>query len=266
MIRKAHLSSLSILVAVMLTTAGCGSGGIGSGGSVSLDDEWRLGDQLAQEVRSQVRLSSDAQLVGYVRQVGERIHAQTPLAGRPFDFQVVEDPSINAFALPGGHVYVNSGLIAKADHANELASVLAHEISHVVARHSIKQMEKAQGINTLGAILLGQNPSQVSVLLANVLAGGTMARFSRADEKQADDLGLQYMAAANYNPNGMVTMFQKLLALDNGKANAVDKFFLDHPLTQDRIRDVQGRIAQMGATGGTVDDPEFASARSRAAR
>jgi predicted Zn-dependent protease len=266
MIRKARLSSLSVLVAVMLATAGCGSGGIGGGGSVSLEDEWRLGDQLAQEVRSQVHLSNDAELVSYVRSVGERIHAQTPLANLPFDFQVVDDPSINAFALPGGHVYVNSGLIAQADHANELAGVLAHEISHVVARHSIKQMEKAQGINALGSILLGQNPSQVSVLLANVLAGGTMARFSRADEKQADDLGLQYMVAAGYNPNGMVTMFQKLLALEKGSPNAVEKFFLDHPVTQDRINDVSSRIARMGATGGTVDEPGFSSAKSRVAR
>jgi predicted Zn-dependent protease len=264
MIRKARLSSLSVLVAVMLTAAGCGSGGIGSGGSVSLEDEWQLGNQLAQEVRSQVRLSNDPQLVGYVREVGERIHARTPLANLPFDFQVVEDPSINAFAIPGGHVYVNSGLIAQADHANELASVLAHEISHVVARHSIKQMEKAQGINVLGSILLGQNPSGVSVLLANILAGGTMARFSRADEEQADELGLQYMTAAGYNPNGMVAMFQKLLALEKGRPNAVDRFFLDHPLTQDRINNVQNRINKMGATGGTVDDPGFAAARSRA--
>jgi predicted Zn-dependent protease len=247
----------------MLAT-GCGSGGIGSGGSVSLEDEWRLGNQLAQEVASQVRLSNDAQLVGYVREVGERIHAKTPLANLPFDFQVVVDPSVNAFSLPGGHVYVNTGLIAQADHENMLAGVLAHEIAHVVARHSIKQMEKAQGINVLGSILLGNNPSQANVLLANILAGGTMARFSRADEKQADELGLQYMTAAGYNPNGMTDMFRKLLALEKGSPSAVEKFFLDHPLTQDRINDIQKRIDSMGATGGTVDTPQYQSARQRA--
>jgi predicted Zn-dependent protease len=263
MIRKAHLTSLSMLVAVMLATS-CGSGGIGGGGSVSLEDEWRLGNQLAQEVAGQVRLSNDAQLVGYVREVGERIHAKTPLANLPFDFQVVVDPAVNAFSLPGGHVYVNTGLIAQADHANMLAGVMAHEIAHVVARHSIKQMEKAQGINVLGSILLGNNPSQASVLLANVLAGGTMARFSRADEQQADELGLQYMTAAGYNPNGMTDMFRKLLSLEKGSPGAVEKFFLDHPLTQDRINDIQKRIDRMGATGGTVDDPQYQSARSRA--
>jgi predicted Zn-dependent protease len=259
MLRKARFSAV-VLVAILIS--GCGSGGIGGGGSVSLDDEWRLGQQLAQEVAGQVHLSNDARLVSYVRQIGERLHAQTPLANRPFEFNVVEDPSINAFALPGGHVYVNSGLIAQADHENMLAGVMAHEISHVVARHSIKQMEKAQGINTLGAILLGNNPSGAQVLLGNVLAGGAMARFSRADEKQADDMGLQLMAAANYNPTGMLDMFRKLLAQENGRPNAVDRFFIDHPLTQDRINDISNRIARMGATGGTVDSPAYQSARA----
>ena len=261
MIRKARLVSLSVVFAALIAT-GCGSGGIGSGGSVSIDDEWRLGNQLAQEVASQVKLSNDAQLVAYVRQVGERIHARTPEANLPFDFQVVEDRSINAFSLPGGHVYINTGLIAQADRANMLAGVMAHENAHVIARHSIKPMEKAQGINVIGAILLGNNPSGAQTILANVLAGGAMARFSRADEKQADDLGLEYMTAAGYNPNGMLDMFRKLLSMEQGKPNAIDRFFVDHPLTQDRINDIQARIAKMGASGGTVDDPEYQAVRS----
>src|SRR5205085_10694406 len=103
------------------------------------------------------------------------------------------------------------------------AGVMAHEISHIVARHVIKQMEQQQQIQLIGSILLGNNPSGLQTLLASVLAGGVMARFSRADEKQADDLGLQYLAAAGYDPHGMLDMFQKLLSLEKTQPNAVDR-------------------------------------------
>ena len=248
---------------VTMLAAGCSSGGLGGASSVSLDDEWQLGNQLAAEVASQVRLSTDAEAVAYVNAVGERIHAVTPLANRPFHFYIVNDLSVNAFALPGGHVYVNSGLIAQADHANMLAGVLAHEISHVVARHSIQQMQQAQGINVLGSILLGQNPSALQQILAQVVAGGAMARFSREDEKQADDLGLGYMVAAGYDPHGMLDMFQKLASLEKSSPSAVEKFFLDHPVTADRIRDISNRIGQMRSTAGTVDDPQYQTIRRR---
>jgi predicted Zn-dependent protease len=249
---------------IALLAAGCGSGGgLGGAGSVSLDQEWQLGNQLAAEVASQVKLSNDSQALAYVTSVGERIHRATPLADRPFHFYIVNDPSVNAFALPGGHVYVNSGLIAQADHVNMLAGVMAHEISHVVARHSIQQMQQAQGINVLGSILLGQNPSALQSILAQVVAGGAMARFSRADEKQADDLGLGYMVAAGYDPHGMLDMFQKLASLEQSSPSAVEKFFLDHPVTADRIKDISNRISQMRSTSGTVDDPQYQTIRRR---
>jgi predicted Zn-dependent protease len=262
-LKPAHTRLLPLILIAFLA-GGCGSGGLGGGtGSVSLDQEWQLGDQLAAQVASQVKLSNDSQALAYVTSIGERIHRATPLAGRPFHFYIVNDPSVNAFALPGGHVYVNSGLIAQADHVNMLAGAMAHEISHVVARHSIQQMQQAQGINVLGAILLGQNPSALQQILGQVVAGGAMAHFSRADEKQADDLGLGYMKAAGYDPHGMLDMFQKLASLEKSSPGAVEKFFLDHPVTTDRIHDITNRINQMGATSGTVDDPEYQTIRRR---
>jgi beta-barrel assembly-enhancing protease len=258
--------SLLFLIAMFgLFSAGCGSGGsiagIGTGQSVSLDEEWQLGNQMAAQVESQVKLVHNSAAEAYVTRVGERIHAATPLANRPFTFHIVDDPSVNAFSIPGGHVYVNTGLIAQADHANMLAGVLAHEISHVVARHVIKQVEQQQAIGTIGSILLGQNPGAIQTILANIIAGGAMARFSRSDEKEADDLGLQFMTTAGYDPHGMLDMFQKLLSMEQGRPGAVDKFFLDHPLTQDRINDIRNRITQMGNPTGIVDDPAYQDAR-----
>jgi predicted Zn-dependent protease len=250
----------SILV---VFASACGSGGIGGGSSVSIEQEWQLGDQMAQQVAQQMQLSRDAAIVGYIRQVGERIHAQTPEANLPFDFEVVVDRNVNAFSIPGGHVYVNTGLIAQADKVDMLAGVMAHEISHVIARHVIKQVEQQQAIGAIGSILLGQNPGVLQQLVAQIIAGGAMARFSRADEKQADDLGLKYMTAAGYDPHGMLEMFQKLASLEKGNPGAVERFFLDHPLTQDRINDIQSKINSMGQTHGIVDDPAYQSVRSR---
>jgi predicted Zn-dependent protease len=248
----------------VLALAGCGHGLGATGSSVSLDQEWQLGNQMAAQVAQQVHFVNDPVANNYVRAVGERIHAQTPLADRPFDFHIVDDPEINAFSIPGGHVYVNRGLIGAANKADELAAVLAHEESHIVARHVIKQAEQQQTIGAIGSILLGQNPGVLQQLVAQVLAGGAMARFSRSDEKEADDLGLQYMRAAGYNPQGMVDMFVTLQAQDRSNPNAVSRFFLDHPLTQDRINDVQSRIGNMASSSGLItDEPEFHEAKAR---
>lgn len=254
---KRHAYVHAVLVVLLLS--GCGSGGIGSGSSVSLDQEWQLGEQMAAQVAQQMRVRTDP----YITSVGERLHAQTPLANRPFHFYIVDDNSVNAFAVPGGHIYVNRGLITQADKVDMLASVMAHEISHVVARHVIKQAEQQQAIGAIGSILLGQNPNALAVLAANIAAGGAIARFSRTDERQADDMGLELMTRAGYDPHGMLDMFQKLVAMERSGSSAVTRFFADHPGTTDRIRDIQGRINQMASTGGTVDDPAYQSARRR---
>src|SRR5262249_54657903 len=199
-----------IAVLFVLALAGCSSGLGASGSSVTLDQEWQLGQQMAAQVAQQVHFVNDPVANSYVRAVGERIHAQTPLANLPFDFHIVDDPDINAFSIPGGHVYINRGLIGAANKADELAAVIAHEESHIVARHVIKQAEQQQTIGAIGSILLGQNPGVLQQLVAQVLAGGAMARFSRADEKEADDLGLRFMTAAGYNPRGMLDMFATL--------------------------------------------------------
>jgi len=252
---------LSILLVVALAV-GCASSG-GLGGGISLDEEWQLGQQIAAQVAQQMRFVNDPQSLAYVREMGERIHRATPLANRPFEFHIVDDPSVNAFAIPGGHVYVTTGLIGATQKANELAAVMAHETSHIVARHAIKQMQQAQEISVIGSILLGQNPGALQQIAAQIIAGGVIARFSRADEKEADDMGLDLMARAGYDPHGMLDMFQRLVALESTRPNAVARFFSDHPGTQDRINDITNRLNSMGRVSGTVDDPEFQNVKRR---
>jgi predicted Zn-dependent protease len=250
-------------VLFVLALGGCASSG---GSSVSLDEEWQVGQQMAAEVAQQVHFVNDPVANSYVRSVGERIHAQTPMANLPFHFYIVDDPDINAFSLPGGHVYVNRGVFGAANKADELAGVLAHEISHNVARHVVKQIERQQQIATIGALLLGQNPGTLQQIVAQILAGGAMARFSRGDEKEADELGARFMQAAGFNPQGMVDFFQTLMAQERSQPGKVARFFLDHPLTQERINDIQGRIGSMASSSGLIrDEPEFQEAKRRIA-
>ena len=254
----------SFLALVVVLSSSCGSGGGGSNFNlISLEDEWRLGEQLSQDIARQVRLVNDPQALAYVNNLGRALVAQTEMAQLPWQFHIVDDPAINAFAIPGGHVYVNRGLIRAADNASELAGVMGHEIAHGVARHATEQISRQYGLSVVAALVLGQNPSVLQELAAQIVAGGTLARFSREAENEADALGLRYMAGAGYNPRGMVTMFQRLLSNRQSRPSSVEQFFATHPLTEDRIRNVERMISNAGNPAGRSDDPEFQSVKAR---
>ena len=258
-------TSLAVALAAILAVS-CGSGGgAGDFNLISIEEEWQLGAQLSQDVARQVRLSNDSTLNSYVSNMGQRLVAQTPAPFNqlPWHFHVVEDPAINAFAIPGGHVYVHTGLIANADNAAELAGVMAHEISHITARHSTEQITRQYGLSVLAGLVLGQDPNALAQLAAQIVAGGALARFSREAEEEADARGIQAMAQAGYNPIGMATMFEELLEHRQGQPGRVEQFFSTHPLTEDRARVARQRAEQIG-NRGTLDEPGFQAAKARA--
>jgi beta-barrel assembly-enhancing protease len=262
-----HFRHLTVSVIVMFTLA-CGSTGTGVNKGdfnlISLEEEWQLGNQLATDIAKQMKIVNDPAANAYVNQLGQSIVRNTELANMPWQFHIVEDPAVNAFAIPGGHVYINTGLIAATSNASELAGVMAHEISHDIARHGTEAISRQYGISVLAGVVLGQNPAAYQQILAQIIAGGAMARYSRAAEQEADRLGVRYMAAAGYNPHGMVTMFQELLRREKSEPGKVAQFFSTHPLTTDRIRDVENEIAKLPATGALrTDDPEFQSMKRR---
>jgi predicted Zn-dependent protease len=257
-------SVLAVVLATMMTV-GCGSGGGGGDFNlISLEEEWQLGAQLSQEIARQVRFNNDPEVNAYVRNMGQRIVAQTPAPFNqlPWQFHVVQDDAINAFAIPGGHIYVHTGLINNADNAAELAGVIAHEISHVTARHSTEQISRQYGLQILAGLVLGQNPGQMAQIAAQIVADGALARFSRKAEEEADERGIQAMAAAGYNPIGMATMFDELLEHRRGQPGRVEQFFSTHPLTEDRARVARNRAAQLGDRGA-LDEPEFQSIKQQ---
>ena len=251
--------SFTIGAAVLL--AGCG---------VSTQQEVELGQQEAQQVNAQLPMVQDAVIQNYVNTLGQRIARTTSRSDLNWQFQVVNSSVVNAFALPGGFIYVNRGVLERASNTSEVAGVLAHEIEHVVRRHSVKQMEQAQGANVGVGILCALTAvCNSGVAQAAINVGGTAvsAKFSRTDEVQADEGGFNNVIRAGISPRGMLTFFQKLLAEEQQGGNAnVAAWFSDHPGTQDRIADIQRMLNQVPASqlnSLQVNESGFTTMKSR---
>lgn len=233
---------------------------------ISVEEEKQLGEKFVVEVEKQHKVSGDRETTAYVDRIGRRLLANAREVQFPFTFKVVEDDSINAFAIPGGHIYVNTGLIKAATSEDEVAAVMAHEINHAVARHGTRQMTQQYGYALVLQLLLGDNPGMLTQLATSLFGtAGTMA-YSRSMENQADYLGVETMAKAGYNPNGMLTFFTKLNAMSGGqKSSQVEKFFSSHPETGERLTNVKKAIAQLPPLkySGALDKNEFARIKAR---
>jgi predicted Zn-dependent protease len=218
------------------------------------EQEQQLGLQVKQQLEQQehVQYVEDPQVNGYVQEVAGKILAQAK-KDRPdvsWTVKVINDPkTVNAFATPGGYLYVYSGLLLAADDTAEVAGVLGHESGHVVARHSARQMVDAFGLEGLAALALGKNPGGVAQLAAGLAGKTSMLAFSRGDEAEADTYGVRYAAAAGYDPHGIARFFEKL-ARTEGKQPGWAAFLSDHPLTPDRIQKVNAYIAEHHLEGG----------------
>jgi beta-barrel assembly-enhancing protease len=210
----------------------------------SLEKEIELGRDLAQEVEQNARLLKDPVINEYVNRVGQNIVRNSD-ARVPFTIKVIDSDEINAFALPGGFFYVNSGLILAADDEAELAGVMAHEIAHVAARHGTEQASRGQLLNmaSLPLIFLGGPVGYGIQQAAGLLVPMTFLQFSRSMEAEADYLGVQYMYKSGYDPGAMISFFEKLQAKEKAKPGSIPKLFATHPPTGDRIRKVQDTIA-----------------------
>jgi Zn-dependent protease with chaperone function len=212
----------------------------------SLESEIALGKQAAQEVERTSKLVDDPIVVEYINRVGQNLVRNSD-AKVPFTIKVIDSDTINAFALPGGFFYVNSGLILAADTEAELAGVMGHEIAHVCARHATKNATKLEimQLATIPLILLGPGGwAGYGIYEGSQLAlPMSYLKFSRDDERQADYLGLQYMYKAGYDPNAFVSFFEKIEAEEKRNPGTIPKLFADHPPTPDRMEAAQREIA-----------------------
>jgi len=227
----------------------------------SPDQDVEMGRQVAKDAERQLSVMRNGDIASYIDSLGRQLASRARGEKYPYQFKVVNDKAINAFALPGGFIYVNRGAIEAADNEAQLAGVMAHEISHVVLRHGTNQASKAYvaqaPLSILGGVL-GSNSigSVLAQLGAGFAANSLFLKYSRDAEKQADLMGTQILYDSGYNPSAMVEFFEKIQAESKGRAN---EFFSDHPNPENRITNVKQEIVKLGGSParGRGDSGEF---------
>jgi predicted Zn-dependent protease len=243
-------------------------GGKGLGNWYSLEREIRMGKEYAMQVEQSVKLVQDPVVNEYVNRIGQNLVRNSD-AKVPFTIKVVDADDINAFALPGGFFYVNSGLILAADNESEMAGVMAHEIAHVAARHATRQMTRAQLANfaSIPLIFMGGGIGYAVSSAAGLALPLTFLSFSRGFEAEADYLGLEYMYKAGYDPESFIAFFEKVEAKEKKKPGTLAKAFATHPQTPDRIAKSQEEINKVLPSRAeyVVDTSEFQLVKARLA-
>ena len=233
------MKRIMIGLALAATTAGC---------AISTQQEVQMGTEYAQQINAQLPIIKDPEVVRYINVLGDSIAKLADDRSLDWQFFVVNSSEVNAFAVPGGYVYVNRGLVERAQKMDQLAGVLGHEIGHVVRRHSVKQMEQAQGANigvTLACVLTQICNNQATAAAINVGGSALFAKFSRDDEAQADEEGVKNTVRAGIDPRGIPEMFRILLNERERSPSTVDAWFATHPLEESRIQATEAQIAQI---------------------
>lgn len=218
-------------------------------GSIGLEEEAEIGNAHAAEVLQQVRLVDDPAAQAALDRLGDELAARADSTGRRYTFYLVDSPEVNAFALPGGHIFVNRGLIRSADQLSELAGVLGHEIAHVTERHGLEQVEKQQRANLLVTLLYWVLDRQPGALEQAAIQGGgaaVFAKYGRDAEREADAHAVRTLARAGYDPEGVATFFEELLREQRRNPGRFDQWFASHPTSQERVQNTRAMIRQLG--------------------
>jgi predicted Zn-dependent protease len=255
--RKTFIFSLALVLSATSATSGLKL--------VSVNDEITIGRKAQQEVRQQVPRLRDAAVNNYVAGIGRKIAARADGPRFPYSFDVANYREINAFALPGGPIWIHRGTINAARNESQLAGVIAHEVAHIASRHAAEQISKGMmanvGLGILGAVLGSGTGAQIAQMGAGVAANATMMKFSRDHERQADMKALRYMKNAGYDPRGMVEFLQVLRAQQGRDPGSVQTFFASHPAPGERVRRLEQEANRLA--GGRRDSPAFQNVQAR---
>jgi predicted Zn-dependent protease len=237
--------------------------------SVSPQQEAQMGLDYSKQINAKMPILRDPDANAYINRLGTSLATLVDDQGRQWRFSIVDDPEINAFAVPGGYIYVNKGLILRAQTEAQLAGVIGHEIAHVTQRHSVKQMEKGQKVGIGATLACLAQPSFCNNgggALLNLGASAVMAKFSRGDEAEADQFGVRYVVKAGLDPRGLPEMFEIMLAERDAKGGSSAGWLASHPVEEDRIAATRRAIAalpQGTLTGLRRDSPAFQAFKAR---
>jgi predicted Zn-dependent protease len=247
--------ALSMLVACAVT----GPGGKTSLIIVPTSQEVAIGAGMAEELKVSEKELDDPQWQAYLNEVGQKIVAVCDRRDIEYHFTVIESDQINAFAAPGGYVYFYTGLLREMKNESEMAAVVSHEISHVVARHSVKRLQAALGAATAYELVFGDNSSQVVQAAVGIGLGLVFSGYSRNAEREADQYGIIYQVKAGYDPSGFIGMFEALARLGGGQQSVFEQLASSHPDSRERLANAQKQIDAMGnqATGLTRGETRY---------
>jgi predicted Zn-dependent protease len=239
--------------------------GVAAFSLVSVEQEVQLGQQAQAEISKQMPVLRDAQLDRYIDSIGERLAANAPGPKYPYSFGVVNYKELNAFALPGGPIYVHRGTIAAARTEAQLAGVMAHEVAHIAERHAAQQISKgivANGLlGLLGAVLDNGGKGEAAARIgASVLTQSVFMKFSRNDEREADRVGAEIMERAGWDPHGLAEFMQVMQEQQRRSPSSVETFFSSHPSPAGRVRDLQTMV---NGKSGRRNSDEFQAIKSR---
>jgi predicted Zn-dependent protease len=254
-----------VVVLLLVACVTTGPGGKKSLILMSTDQELQIGLGMAKEVAQTEKRLADETWQKYLNDVGQKIVLVCDRRDIEYHFTVIESDELNAFAAPGGHVYFYTGLLKAMENEGEMAAVMAHEISHVVARHGVKRLQTAMGAAMAYELIFGKGGSEAMNAAISVGMGLLMADYSRDAEREADRYGIMYMQAAGYDPHAAITMFEKLAAAgDGGSGNVFESLTRSHPETQERIANARAEIAQLGpASGLSVNQAKYREMKAR---
>jgi len=216
---------------------------------VSVEEEIKMGKELSKEVEGEHPILKDSTVQRYVQELGDTMarHVKNP-DGIPITVTALKDDEVNAFTIPGGYIYINSGLIKRSDNEAELAAVIAHEISHSVKRHGTQQLTKMYGINFVFGLLLGSDAPQWQYIVANLFSGAGLLAYGREAETQADKMTVAIVNKAGYNPWAYLDFLYKIKEIESSEPNLLTDFFSTHPNIDNRISTVKKELNALAPT------------------